>query len=161
MPAPRQIHESEMFAIAPQPIDVRPQKPIPGINIQWPWSQLIADSKKSIETRTYAIPQKYLGVPLALIETPGPRGKALASIDKARIIGLVRFDRCFKFRDKKHWDESFDQHQVPLDDPHYAFTPQKPKFGWVVGEFKALSKNKPAPKKRGIVFALNCYLSSP
>ena len=38
-----------------------------GINIQFPISQLILSGDKTVETRTYPIPERYLGVDLALI----------------------------------------------------------------------------------------------
>lgn len=42
-----------------------------GINIQFPISQLIVDGSKTIETRTYPIPDHYIGKEMILIETPG------------------------------------------------------------------------------------------
>ena len=55
-----------------------------GINIQAPWSQLLINSDKCVETRSYALPDKYIGEELLLIETPGKNGKF-----KARIIGIL------------------------------------------------------------------------
>ena len=44
-----------------------------GLNIQQPWSSLLIDGYKSVETRSYPLPQKYEGVELALISTPGKK----------------------------------------------------------------------------------------
>jgi hypothetical protein len=131
---------------------------IPGINIQWPWSQLLLSGEKTIETRTYAIPEKYIGQELALIETPGPHGKKKAGIDKARIIGVICFDASKQYRSKEEWDADRKLHQVDVDDPQYAFKKTKPKHGWPVISVKNLAKPLPAPKRRGIVFASACEI---
>ena len=47
---------------------------LPAINIQFPISELILSGKKTIETRTYALPEKYIERDLYLIETPGSNG---------------------------------------------------------------------------------------
>ena len=54
-----------------------------GINIQSPWSRLLIEGDKCVETRSYPIPEKYVGEDLGLIETPGKDGDF-----KARIIGI-------------------------------------------------------------------------
>jgi hypothetical protein len=46
-----------------------------GINIQAPWSQLLINGQKCVETRSYPLPKNYEGVPLALVETPGKYGQ--------------------------------------------------------------------------------------
>ena len=62
-----------------------------GINIQTPWSELLINGDKSVETRSYPLPEKYMGEELALIETPGRYGRF-----KARIIGTITFSHSFK-----------------------------------------------------------------
>ena len=44
---------------------------LPGINIQAPWAEAIVSGRKVIETRFYPMPRKWVGQPLAIIETPG------------------------------------------------------------------------------------------
>jgi hypothetical protein len=136
------------------------KKSLPGINIQWPWSRLIGTGAKTVETRSYPIPLHYLGVPLALIETPGPKGAKHAGIVSARIIGIVIFGDCFLYRNVDHWSKDIDRHLVPPGDPLFSFQEHKPKWGWVITSFKPLSQPLPAPSKRGIVFAKNCELVS-
>lgn len=65
------------------------KRKLPGINIQWPISEMIIDGEKTIETRKYAILDKYIGQELALIETPRPKGKF-----KARIRAIIKFEEC-------------------------------------------------------------------
>ena len=46
-----------------------------GLNIQTPWSSLLIDGLKTVETRSYHLPLKYEGIELYLVETPGKLGK--------------------------------------------------------------------------------------
>lgn len=129
---------------------------IPGINIQWPWSQMLLSGAKTIETRTYKIPQKYIGVELALIETPGALGKKKAGILKARIIGTITFGCCVQYETKHAWIADVSKHLVNLDDAKFGFDDRKEKWGWCVVDFKKFTKIIPVPKKRGIIFAKEC-----
>ncbi len=138
---------------------VKGNRTIPGINIQWPWSELIASGKKTIETRKYDIPEKLRGQPLALIETPGPRGKKEAGINKARIIAIVVFRKTYRYKNQKHWASEEPLHRVPAAEPRYRFKSGKPKWAWVVESVELLKRQKPAPKKRGIVFATSCKVT--
>ncbi|RYZ82222.1 MAG: hypothetical protein EOP06_22045 [Proteobacteria bacterium] len=131
-------------------------KSLTGINVQWPWSELLINSKKTIETRTYRMSDKLKGVELALIETPGPRGKRDAGILKARIIGTIIFGESYQYESKKHWIEEFEQHQVPLDDEQYEYEEGDVKWAWTVVRVEKLDKPVQVPAKRGIVFAKNC-----
>ena len=127
-------------------------KAIPGINIQWPWSQLLLSGKKTVETRSYDIPEKYRGVDLAIIETPGPRGKKDAGITKARIIGTIVFEKTYRFQSVKHWQSEENLHFVPTKDPQYAWSKRDEVWGWVVKSVRKFSKPTIAPKNRGIIF---------
>lgn len=129
---------------------------IPGINIQWPWSRLILDGTKSIETRRYPLPEHYVGVSLALIETPGPLGKQKGGVEKARIIGIIRFVRSFEYANKTEWEKDFLKHRVPQDDPDFAFDPNKRPWAWQVEVIESFGKPLPAPVRRGIVFTKSC-----
>lgn len=131
---------------------------LPGINIQWPWSSLLLEGKKTIETRSYPIPEKHVGKTLAIIETPGPRGKREAGIVKARIIGTIVFASCKEYHSQEEWQSDEALHLVPTDDPQYQFTRNKPKWGWIVKQVSPLPKHASAPKKRGIVFATKCTI---
>lgn len=129
---------------------------IPGINIQWPWSELIVEGIKSIETRHYPLPKKYIGQKLALIQTPGPKGKKEAGLLKSQIIGTIIFAGDFKYRDEAHWRKDIKRHCVSPEDPHYGYAPTRVKWGWVIDSVEVFPKSKPVPKKRGIVFASVC-----
>ena len=53
---------------------------LPGINIQAPWAEAIVSGRKLIETRFYPMPRKWIGQPLAIIETPGQAGVTITMI---------------------------------------------------------------------------------
>ena len=88
-----------------------------GINIQTPWSELLINEVKSVETRSYHLPEKYVGEELALIETPGRYGRF-----KARIIGTITFSHSFKYPDQKAWQDDYNRHCVAVDDVRDAHT---------------------------------------
>jgi hypothetical protein len=135
------------------------RKTIPGINIQWPWSELIASGSKTVETRSYDIPEMHRGQELALIETPGPRGKREAGITAARIIGIVRFKKTYRYKTESAWLSETGLHQVPAGDKIYGFKKEKPKWAWVVESFTLINPPIPPPKKRGLVFATACKIA--
>ncbi len=129
------------------------KRKLPGINIQWPISEMIIKGEKIIETRKYAIPKKYVGQELALIETPGPKGKF-----KARIRAIIKFEDSFEYKTKKSFYEDSDRHCVTPDLVWKWLAGQK-KFGWPVTIIKVYEKPLPAPKKKGIVFATECEVN--
>lgn len=133
---------------------------LPGINIQWPWSQLLLSGDKTVETRAYPLPRKYFGVELALIETPGPRGRREARIESARIVGVITFSGSNEYLDREQWILDFKRHRVPPEDTMFRFKRGNRKFGWVVKSAVRLGKPIPAPKPRGIIFASQCKIGS-
>lgn len=126
-----------------------------GINIQSPWSSLLINGVKSVETRTYHLPEKYIGEELALIETPGKKGKF-----KSRIIGTITFSHSFKYPDKQAWIDDYNRHKVEDNNEDYGWIENKPKYGWVVSDIKKFDNPISPPKKRGIVFTKNCLVPS-
>lgn len=128
------------------------KRTIPGINIQWPISELILEGKKTIETRRYPIPTKYIGVPIALIETPGPRGKF-----KARIRGVIQFSASFEYLNEADFYRDSAKHCVSKDSV-WKWSPGQRKFCWPVKVLQVLEVPSMPPKKRGIVFANDCMI---
>ena len=124
------------------------KRTLPGINIQWPISELILSGKKTIETRTYPIPDKYLNQDMYMIETPGSKGKF-----KARVVAIIRFTECFQYKDKEDFYLDMDKHSVSPDSP-WAWSDEKPKWGWEVHVKEKIKIPKKLTKKNGIVFTL-------
>jgi len=124
-----------------------------GVNIQWPISDLILDRSKTIETRTYQLPQKYLNIPMVFIETPGSKGKF-----KARIRGLITFGECFKYSSARAFYKDVDLHRVEKGSL-WAWDLDKPKWGWVIKELKVFKEPVAAPLRKGIVYTKDIELN--
>jgi len=124
-----------------------------GINIQTPWSELLINGLKTVETRTYHLPHKYIGEELALIETPGRYGRF-----KARIIGTITFSHSFKYPDLKAWQDDHNRHFVETNDPVYSWKENKLKHGWVVSRVKKFKNPVDITKRKGIIFTTGLKL---
>ena len=123
-----------------------------GLNIQIPWSQLLINGDKSVETRSYPLPEKYEGVELALIETPGKYGQF-----KSRIIGTITFSHSFLYGTKQDWLNDYNRHKVEEQDELFGWNLVKSKYGWVVSDINKFDEPIPYLKKKGIVFTNLTY----
>lgn len=118
-----------------------------GLNIQIPWSTLLINGDKSVETRSYRLPKQYEGVSLALIETPGKKGNF-----KSRVIGEITFSHCFKYSTKYEWISDYNRHKVNENDQKFGWNPSVSKYGWVVSNIVKYDEPIIVNKKKGIVF---------
>jgi hypothetical protein len=121
-----------------------------GINIQYPWSKLLIDQEKCVETRSYPLPKKYIGIELALIETPGRKEKF-----KSSIIGTITFSHSFKYETIYDFESDFNRHLVPIDDKNYGWKNDKDKYGWVVCNINKFDESIKLNSIGGIVFRKN------
>lgn len=127
------------------------KKTYTGLNIQFPISELITSKKKSIETRTYPIPDKYKNVPMLMVETPGPKGNF-----KSRIVAVIVFEDSFKYDNANAFYADKSKHHV-TPDSDWAWQDSRPKWGWKI---KSVKKVKPREvrKRLGIKYTLNLSL---
>jgi hypothetical protein len=137
-------------------------KSLTGINIQAPWAELLINGQKTVETRSYRLPQRLEGVELAVIETPGKSTRF-----KSRIIGTITFSNCFQYTDIKEWFRDYHRHLVSIDSKYRwgkrinwnnGELIDAPKFGWIVQSVNKLDYPVDPPAKRGIIYARNCVL---
>ena len=136
-------------------MEKRAAKKVPGLNVQWPWSQLILSGKKTVETRSYKLPELYLGKKLAIIETPGKRrGRP----DKASIVGLVTFSKSFRYKSRKEWLLDRSRHLVDEHDPLFCWDSNREKWGWVISEVMVFQRPVGAPVRKGITFSKSCMV---
>jgi hypothetical protein len=106
-----------------------------GLELQLPFSELLLNGKKTIETRSYELPRKLLYKHILIIESdPGKDGvSALGSWCRntvgltadeaaamqmndqagARILGSVVFSECFEYACEEDWRSDVDKHLVP------------------------------------------------
>jgi len=125
-----------------------------GVNIQWPWSQLILAQKKTIETRTYPLPVKYIGKELVIIETPGKE-----RLFSTRMIGLIIFGNSFEYESELVFYSHTKKHCVTKDSL-WAWNIAKPKWGWPILEVRKFSKQIPLQKRTGIKFSSDIKLDT-
>ena len=122
---------------------------LPGINIQAPWAEAIVSGHKVIETRFYPMPRKWVGQPLAIIETPGK-----ARHFKRRIAGLVIFEESWCYADKAAFARDGAQHLVDPDDRRFGWREDgKPKWAWPIRWVEAYPQPLPASFRAGIRYA--------
>jgi hypothetical protein len=122
---------------------------LPGLNIQAPWAQAIVSGRKVIETRFYPLPEKWVGQPLAIIETPGQARRFTR-----RIAGLVIFGRSWRYADKGSFAHDQLKHLVRPDDPLFGWRlDDKPKWAWPVQWVEAHQQSLPPGFRAGIRYA--------
>ncbi|MGE3756110.1 MAG: hypothetical protein AB7H97_00045 [Pseudobdellovibrionaceae bacterium] len=125
---------------------MKKSKSLPGINIQYPISRLIVEGEKTVETRTYPIPDHYIGKEMVLIETPGS-DNAFA----ARAIAVIIFEPSFKYASKAAFYADTKRHRVTPSSP-WKWQPGKIKWGWPVKVVRVFSQPVTIQTPKGIRF---------
>lgn len=128
---------------------------LPGLNVQYPISQDILLGKKTIETRFYPLPKKYLKRPMWLIETPGEIGDF-----KARASAIITFDSFFEYKSKKEFYADTQKHLVAKDSA-WAWNDDKNKWGWIISNIQPLHEFIEIKQRRGILFTSEITLLLP
>lgn len=129
-----------------------------GLNVQWPWSKLLVSGEKTVETRSYPLPDKFKDVDLALVETPGPIGRLKKNNIRTKIIGSIRFSGSFQYESYEDWLMDFDRHRVPKEDSVFGYRSGMPKWGWIVSSVKELESPSEPPEQIGRVFTNDCLI---
>jgi len=124
------------------------------LNTQYPWSQYLLDGSKSLETRSYPLPNDLLGKEIAVWET-GREG-----VEEA-FVGSVVFDRCDEYRNKEEWISDQKSHLVDVHSEQFGWTEGERKFKWRVKGARTFVKNiTPPPCRRRVrsIFSLDSPL---
>ena len=103
-------------------------------DVRYPWTEQLMNGKKTIETREYPLPSRYLHQTLALYETHVEVKDDQVEDDQVEedhqrddcCVGLIQFCSCKEYTSKEQWSKDSDKHGVPFD-----ATPEE--FGWVDG----------------------------
>ena len=100
---------------------------LPGINIQAPWAEACVRAQGDRDA-LLPMPRKWVGQPLAIIETPGK-----ARHFQRRIAGLVIFAPSWCYADKAAFARDRARHLVDPDDRLFGWREDgKPKWAWPV-----------------------------
>jgi len=122
---------------------------LPGINIQAPWASAIVSGCKVIETRFHPMPGKWVGQPLAIIETPGK-----AKHFTRRIAGVVVFAASWCYVDKAAFARDRRKHLVDPDDLRFGWQGDgRPKWAWPVQWAEVYQQPLPTGFRAGIRYA--------
>jgi len=117
-----------------------------GINIQFPWADMILRGLKTVETRNYDIPDKHVNKDMWLIETPGKCG-----VHKARVVGIIRFQFSRWYMLQEDWDLDINLHRCF---PGTGFDWNIQKRGWIISKAVRISLPFYCDKmSRGIVYS--------
>lgn len=122
-----------------------------GINIQYPISQLILSGDKTVETRTYPMPGKMVGVPLVFVETPGRFGKF-----KSRLVALITFGESFAYKNAEEF--YLDERHLVDRFSKWAWEEDKPKWGWPIIAINVFSEPQRLGRRPGIVYSKDIVL---
>ena len=111
--------------------------------VSFPWTEKILNGKKIIETRTYALPTKYLHQTLGLYETHND-GSGI----RDRCVGLIEFSGCKEYKTKLEWEKDSTNHCVPNDatPAEYGWVEGTPRYGWKVSHVQR-TKRHPLPMR--------------
>jgi len=126
------------------------KRTMPGINIRAPWAELILSGEKTIETRFYPLPERYVAKEMAIIETPGPDGDF-----KSRIVGVVIFGSSFEYKSEAAFYRDTSRHLVDRKSPSFTWKTGsgKRKWGWPVLSVLRVSYELPLNLRRGIIYS--------
>ena len=95
------------------------------------------------------MPRKWVGQPLAIIETPGPARRF-----KRRIAGLVIFEPSWCYADPGAFGRDRVKHLVDVDDWRFGWKGNnRPKWAWPVRWVEAYQQPLPADFRAGIRYA--------
>jgi len=113
------------------------------LEMQHPFSGLIASGKKTIETRAYPLPDALLNFKIGIMQTEKgqdgisalPSTFPLQETTKVRRIGWVTFNKCIEYKSRKEFESDAEKHLV---DPNsgYGWNDERPMFGWVIHTFQ-------------------------
>jgi hypothetical protein len=108
---------------------------------------MILSGAKTVETRTYPLPKKYVGQTMLVVETPGRSGKF-----KSRIVARIVFGESFQYKSKAEFYLDQFKHHVDKESP-WAWGNKK-KWGWPIEKMERLKKTVPLNRSPGIVYSI-------
>jgi hypothetical protein len=125
-----------------------------GLEMQHPWAGLLLNGNKTIETRSYNLPQALLGKRIIILESqPGKdQVSSLGNIlvgeeinESVKPTGWVIFDRVITYRYRSKFEADEKMHLVKRNSGYGWKEETEIVYGWVVGKkgkYKNSGKNK-------------------
>ena len=124
-----------------------------GLNIQWPFSQLLLMGAKTEEVREYDLGHRSIckaDEEVWIVETKGPHAKARTNAisdglelaprpSAAQIVGTVSFSGAFPYRNIEDFASARERHRIAIDSK-YDWDGSGSRFGWQVARVRKLAK---------------------
>ena len=125
---------------------------LPGLNVQWPFSQLIVMGVKKVEVRKYDLGWRRIAEArreMWLVETPGDRkslrsGWAIAGDnvvaerpEVARIVATIVFSHAKKYVSREEFRDDEENHRIG-EGGNYDWDGSGDMYGWYVAEVRRL-----------------------
>ena len=135
---------------------------LPGLNINWPFSQLILAGVKTIEARSYGLGYRNIaqpGVEMWLVETPAPAnaaskgwvlagGAAMAPRpEKAQMVGTITFPRSEEYESLAASRADRENHRIAKGG-HYDWDGNGERHAWRVPTVRRLAQPVPQPGRK-------------
>jgi len=129
---------------------------LPAVNIQAPWAEYILQGTKTIETRRYPLPKKYIGKEMVIIETHPANNKA-----RSKLVGVVVFGKPFQYLSRADFYADSTRHLVNRDTIRFSWAAgdEKKRWGWPVLRVVRISSQDVGNQTRGIIFARQVEVS--
>ena len=127
-----------------------------GLNIQYPFSQLILAKVKDTEVRDYALGHRNIANPeeeMFLIETP-PKNQASAAVvpidlgpppREAQVVGTVSFSKSEQYKQRAAWDQDRRRHRIKRGSALDWQGGQGDKHAWRISQLRCFAE--PVPVK--------------
>jgi hypothetical protein len=134
---------------------------LPGLNIQWPFTQLILAGVKTIEVRTYELGHRNIAHPnreVWLVETISgslkdatvPEGVDVPEKPPcAQIVGTITFSRSVPYDDRSDFNSTRNQHRIAVGGKH-DWTDKSDRHAWHISSCKRLAAPIPCPGRKGM-----------
>ncbi len=124
-----------------------------GLNIHWPFSQLILMGAKTEEVREYELGIAKTDEEVWIVETKGPHAKAGTNAivgdlqiaprpSAAQIVGTVRFASAHPYGSEQVFHNARDSHRIAVGSK-FDWDGSGARYGWRVGQARALAKPVP------------------
>ena len=125
-----------------------------GLFVQRPFASSLVHGRKTVETRSYKLPDHMLGKMAYIIETP--RREHRRTGDRGMIVGTVRFDGWKLYTSREEWEADAHLHLVLPADPLYGWRDDKPKYGWVIDRHNVYTPSDYTGTGHGRVWVTGC-----
>lgn len=121
------------------------------LELQSPWAEALLDGKKTIETRSYKLPEALLGKKIFIMQTPsGKVGQSALgeNVDLQeteygpRIAGWCIFESIVEYMDKRQFENDEPMHLVDEASGYGWKDCTKSLFGWIVSDFEKIDSSE-------------------